>query len=115
MGNTAPNGGGGMIRAFGESVGQTIMARFVNALPSKMRGWYSQPSGIVHATCGSQQEILLSGTEGLCPSPSPSPSASPTLLPSPTGLPSPSSLPSPIPTPIPSPSPVPSPSIKPSP
>ncbi|TMD00299.1 MAG: hypothetical protein E6J05_03875 [Chloroflexi bacterium] len=113
VGNTAPNGGGGMIRAFGESVGQTIMARFVNALPSKMRGWYSQPSGIVRATCGSQQEILLSGTEGMCPSPSPSPSPSPTLspLPSPTDLPSPSSLPSPIP----SPSLVPSPSIKPSP
>ena len=30
VGNTAPDGGGGLINAFGESVGSTIMARFVN-------------------------------------------------------------------------------------
>jgi len=84
VGNTAPNGGGGMIRAFGESVGQTIMARFVNGLPSKMRGWYSQPSGIVRG-CGAQsQEIFLTGTQAGCTaSPSPTPPAAPPS-PSPT-------------------------------
>src|SRR5205807_5171663 len=66
VGNTAPNGGGGTIRAFGESVGQTIMARFVNGLPGKMRSWYSQPSGIQHG-CGSDpSETFLSGS---CASP----------------------------------------------
>src|SRR5258708_14523233 len=75
VGNTAPNGGGGLIRAFGESVGQTIMARFVNGLPSKMRDWYGQPPGIVHG-CGAQsQEIFLSGTQASCTA-SPSPTAS---------------------------------------
>ncbi len=88
VGNTAPNGGGGMIRAFGESVGQTIMARFVNALPTRMRGWYSPPSGIAHGCGADESEIFLSGTQGNCsasptPTPSASPSASPTASPSP--------------------------------
>jgi len=109
VGNTAPNGGGGTILAFGESVGQTIMRRFVNALPNKMRDWYAQPNGIVKG-CGGQntQEIFLSGSS--CPSPTPSPSASPSASPSPSGLPSPS--PVPTPTPLPSPPP-PSPAPKP--
>jgi membrane peptidoglycan carboxypeptidase len=84
VGNTAPNGGGGLIRAFGESVGSTIMKRFVNALPPTMRDWYSQPGGLVHG-CGAQsEEIFLPGTQGTCSSPSPSasPSASPTTSPS---------------------------------
>ena len=106
VGNTAPNGGGGMIRAFGESVGQTIMARFVNALPTKMRAWYSQPSGIVHGCGPDSSEIFLSGTQGTCTaSPTASPSASPTA--SPSGLPSPSAQPSPQPSPTPAPSPPP--------
>ncbi len=111
VGNTAPNGGGGTILAFGESVGQTIMRRFVNALPNKMRDWYAQPNGIVKG-CGGQntQEIFLSGSS--CPSPTPSPSASPSASPSPSGLPSPS--PVPTPTPLPSPPP-PSPAPKPTP
>jgi membrane peptidoglycan carboxypeptidase len=115
VGNTAPNGGGGTILAFGESVGQTIMARFVNALPSKMRDWYGQPSGIVRTACGNQQELILSGTQGVCPSPSPSPS--PSACPSGSPLPSPSACPSILPSPsgLPSPSPVPSPSALPSP
>ena len=112
VGNTAPNGGGGTIHAFGESVGQTIMARFVNALPNGMRDWYQQPPGIVHG-CGAQaQEIFLSGTQGCTPgSPSPtsSPSASPTASPSPSPAPSPSPTPSPTPVPTPSPSPSPTP------
>ena len=116
VGNTAPNGGGGTIRAFGESVGQTIMARFVNALPSKMRGWYAQPSGIVHGCGTDSSEIFLSGTQGTCSaSPTATPSASPSASPSPSpsDLPSPSPLPSP--TPVPTPSPLPSPSPKPTP
>ena len=114
VGNTAPNGGGGMIRAFGESVGQTIMARFVNALPTKMRAWYSQPSGLVHGCGADSSEIFLSGTQGSCTaSPTASPSASPTASPSasptasPSGLPSPSAQPSPQPSPTPAPSPPP--------
>src|SRR4029077_9211489 len=67
VGNTAPNGGGGLIAAFGESVGSTIMARFVNALPPSMEDWYKPPPGIVHG-CGAQaQEIFLSGTQGCTP------------------------------------------------
>ena len=100
VGNTAPNGGGGLITAFGESVASTLMARFINALPNRMRDWYSQPQGVVKG-CGG--EIFLAGTQNMCPSPSPSPSpsASPSALPSvtPTVLPSPSPVPSPSPLP----------------
>jgi membrane peptidoglycan carboxypeptidase len=106
VGNTAPNGGGGTIRAFGESVGQTIMARFVNGLPNKMRSFYSQPSGIQHG-CGSDpNEIFLSGSCTQA-SPTASPTASPSGSPSPTGLTSPSlpPTPTPLPTPLPSPTP----------
>lgn len=103
VGNTGPNGKGGFITAFGESVGSTLMAYFVNGLPSNMRDWYSQPSGLTHGC--SSNELLLVGTENLCPSPSPSPSPSASPSPSPTGLP----------TPLPSPSILPSPSPKPSP
>jgi membrane peptidoglycan carboxypeptidase len=117
VGNTAPNGGGGLIRAFGESVGSTIMARFVNALPGSMRDWYSQPSGITRGCGGDQaQEIFLTGTQGTCATPSPSPSACQSGLPSAPASPSaspsvcPSSSPSPLPSPSPSPNPSPSPS-----
>jgi penicillin-binding protein 1A len=105
VGNTAPNGGGGLIHAFGESVGSTIMARFVNGLPSAMQDWYKQPPGIVHG-CGAQaQEIFLTGTEGCTPgSPTASPSSSPTA-PSETPVASPSDVPSPSPQPSPVPSP----------
>ena len=107
VGNTAPNGGGGYLTAFGGDVGHTLMAYFVNGLPNNMRSWYTQPSGLVHGCSG--HELLLPGTENLCPSPtpspspSPSPSASPSVLPS--GLPSPSILPSPPPAGSPSPKP----------
>ena len=108
VGNTAPNGGGGVITAFGESVASTIMARFVNALPQTMRDWYTQPPGIVHG-CGAQaQEIFLKGTQGCTPgTPStPTATASPTASPSETPIASPSAPPSP--SAVPSPSPVPS-------
>ena len=112
VGNTAPNGGGGYITAFGESVGSSLMRYFINGLPSSMRSWYSQPSGLVHGCGGS--ELFLPGTENQAcssPSPSASPSASPSVLPSifPTPLPSPSIIPSPSPTPSPQTSPSPSP------
>ena len=117
VGNTAPNGGGGTIRAFGESVGQTIMRRFVNALPRSMRDWYSTPSGLVHGGCDSA-EIFLNGTQGgPCPSPPPCPSSSPSASPgaSPSACPSSSPTASPSPSPGASPSPSPSPSAAPSP
>jgi penicillin-binding protein 1A len=105
-GNTAPNGGGGFITGFGGDVGSTLMAYFVNGLPSSMRSWYSQPPGLVKGCGGS--ELFLPGTENqACSSPSPSPTASPSA--------SPSATPSIIPTPVPSPSILPSPSAAPSP
>jgi membrane peptidoglycan carboxypeptidase len=115
VGNTAPNGGGGLITAFGESVGSTIMARFVNALPASMQDWYRQPPGIVPG-CGAQShEIFLKGTEGCTPgtptaaaSSTATPSEAPTASPSPA--PSPSAAPSPSPSPAPTASPVPTPS-----
>ena len=115
VGNTAPNGGGGLIRAYGENVGLTTMKRFVNALPSNMRDWYSQPSGIVRG-CGSDtQDPFLAGV--CTASPKPSSSASPTAAPSasPTASPSTAAVPSPSPSPVPSPSPAPSPVPSPSP
>jgi penicillin-binding protein 1A len=108
VGNTAPNGGGGLIRAYGENVGLTIMKRFVNALPSNMRDWYTRPSGVTSCPGDSQDPFL----QGACPSPSPTPSPSPSPSGSPSVLPSvlPSILPSASPSPSPTPSPKPSPS-----
>ena len=119
VGNTAPNGGGGLITAFGESVGSTIAARFINALPASMRDWYSQPPGIVHGCGAEAQEIFLKGTQGCTPGTpgtpgTPSATASPTAAPSetpaatPSAAPSPSPAPSPVSSPVPSPSPAPS-------
>ncbi|MFI5283550.1 MAG: transglycosylase domain-containing protein [Candidatus Dormibacterales bacterium] len=113
VGNTAPNGGGGLIRAYGENVGLTTMKRFVNALPSNMRDWYSQPPGIVRG-CGSDtQDPFLEGVCQVSPKPSSStsptrtPSAGPTSSPNPTPVlsPSPSTATSPAPSPAPSPTP----------
>ena len=117
VGNTAPNGGGGLIRAYGENVGLTTMKRFVNALPSNMRDWYSQPPGIVRG-CGSDtQDPFLEGVCQVSPKPSSStsptrtPSAGPTSSPNPTPVlsPSPSTAPSPAPSPAPYPAPSPTP------
>ncbi len=109
VGNTAPNGAGGLIRAYGENVGLTIMKRFVNALPSNMRDWYARPPGVV-VGCGddTQDPFLPGACTSPTPSPSPSPSASPSAKPSPKPSPSPSPSPSPTPKASPPPSPQPS-------
>jgi membrane peptidoglycan carboxypeptidase len=116
VGNTAPNGGGGHIYAFGESVGSSLLRYFVNGLPAKMRDWYSQPNGLARGC--SSNELLLAGTQNLCPSPSPSPSpcsSSVPPLPVPSALPGQSPAVSPCPSPSPSPAPSPSPKPSPSP
>ena len=123
VGNTAPNGGGGLIRAYGENVGLTIMKRFVNALPSGMREWYTRPAGVVQGCGGDSQDPFLPGACTASPSPSssasPSPSGSPSVLPSvlPSILPSasPSASPSAHPSPSASASPAPAPQPQPSP
>ena len=102
VGNTAPNGGGGLIYAYGENVGLTIMRRFINPLPANMRDWYTRPSGVMSCP-GDSQDPFLSGA---CPTPSPTPTPSPSPSPSPSS--SPSILPSILPTPSPSPKPAPS-------
>ncbi|HYM96765.1 MAG TPA: penicillin-binding transpeptidase domain-containing protein, partial [Candidatus Sulfotelmatobacter sp.] len=115
VGNTAPNGGGGTIRAYGENVGLTVMRRFVNSLPANMRDWYSRPAGIVQG-CGSDtQDPFLQG--GCSSTPSASASPSPTATPSatPSASPSPSSSPPPSPSPAPSPNPSPTPAASPPP
>jgi membrane peptidoglycan carboxypeptidase len=110
VGNTAPNGGGGLIRAYGENVGLTIMKRFINPLPANMRSWYSRPQGIVEGCGNDPEDPFLQGGCNQTASPTASPSASPTA--SPSGSPSaqPSSSPSASPTPPPaSPTPPPPP------
>ena len=107
VGNTAPDGGGGLIKAYGEMVGKSVMKRFVNALPANMRNWYSQPAGITRGCNGQDtQYIFLSGGCNATPTPtaSPSPSPSPSASPSASASPSPSPIPTPTP---PSPSPIP--------
>jgi membrane peptidoglycan carboxypeptidase len=111
VGNTAPNGGGGLITAIGEMVGKSVMARYINALPANMKGWYSQPSGVTLGCNGANTQYLFlaggcnatpspsSASPTASPSPSPSPSASPTAWPSPLPQPSPSPVPLPSPTP----------------
>jgi membrane peptidoglycan carboxypeptidase len=112
VGNTAPNGGGGLITAYGEQVGKSTMKRFVNSLPPNMRNWYAQPAGIVKGCNGANpQYLFLAGgcnaTPPAAPATTPSPSASPSASPSPS--PSPSALASPSPSPAPSPIPTPTP------
>ena len=114
VGNTGPNGKGGLIRAYGENVGLTIMRRFINALPSSMRDWYQRPSG-VKVGCGSDsQDPFLPGACTTSPKPSASPSTSPSGSPSPSPSESPSASPSAAPSPSPKPSPSPSPPPSPS-
>ena len=104
VGNTAPNGGGGLITAYGEQVGKTTMKRFINALPGNMRDWYSQPPGVTKGCNGANtQYIFLAG--GCNATPSPVASASPTASPSASPSTSPSASASPVPSPSPSPSP----------
>jgi membrane peptidoglycan carboxypeptidase len=113
VGNTAPDGGGGLIKAYGEMVGKSVMKRFVNALPANMHNWYSQPSGVVKGCNGQDtQYIFLVGgcnatPSAASPTASPSPSSSPSSSPSasPSASPNPSPSPSPVPTAPPPPSP----------
>jgi penicillin-binding protein 1A len=112
VGNTAPNGGGGLITAYGEQVGKSVMKRFVNALPPSSRNWYQQPSGITKGCNGADtQYIFLAGGCNATPTAAPSASASPSASPSASASPSPSGSPSAQPSrsPLPSPSPVPTP------
>jgi membrane peptidoglycan carboxypeptidase len=115
VGNTAANGGGGNINAYGELVGDTTMRYFVNGLPAEYTGTISRPSGIVDGkACDGSPDIFLTGSEhmpcnGLEPSPSPSASPSPTPTPSNVPLPLPSIVPSILPTSTPTPKPSPSP------
>jgi membrane peptidoglycan carboxypeptidase len=117
VGNTGPNGKGGLIQAYGENVGLTIMKRFINGLPDNMRDWYKRPAGVKTGCGGDSQDPFLSGACTSTPKPSGSPSGSPSASPSasPSGSPSasPSSQPSPSPKPS-NPPPPPSPSPQPS-
>jgi membrane peptidoglycan carboxypeptidase len=63
VGHTGPNGQGGTITTYGEAVGNTLMATFVNGLPSSYGDWYRAPAGLV-AVKGSG-DPLLPGTEAL--------------------------------------------------
>jgi membrane peptidoglycan carboxypeptidase len=114
VGNTAPNGGGGLITAYGEQVGKSAMKRFVNALPASSRNWYQQPAGITKGCNGvNTQYLFLAGgcnaTPTAAPTASASPSPSPSVSPSPSSSPSPSPSAQPSSSPVPSPSPVPTP------
>jgi penicillin-binding protein 1A len=119
VGNTAPNGGGGLISAYGENVGLTIMKRFVNNLPATDRSWYARPAGVVQGCGGDTQDPFLQGACTQAPPTSASPSASPKVSPSasPSGSPSasPSASPTASPSASPSASPPPSPSASPPP
>ncbi|MGH7902676.1 MAG: transglycosylase domain-containing protein [Candidatus Dormibacteraceae bacterium] len=106
-GNTAPNGKGQTISAFGVNVGQEVLARFVNELPNTWRSWYQRPAGIVdgHGCPGqpdASHEIFLDGTQNDsgCTAPTPNPT--------PSSTPSPSASPSPVPSAPPSPTSLPS-------
>ena len=59
-GNTAADGPGAPVAAFGTDVGKTISARFLNGLPRAAAPWYSQPSGLVRGRSG---ELFLAGTQ----------------------------------------------------
>ena len=58
-GNTAANGGGSNISAFGVDTGSTMLAEFVNGLPSDWSHWYQQPAGLVSRG----GELYLNGTQ----------------------------------------------------
>ena len=110
VGNTGPNGKGGLIRAYGENVGLTTMRLFINALPTNMRDWYNRPSGVTIGCGGDSRDPFLPGACQASPTPSASPSPSPSASPSGSPSASPSASPQPSPSPKPSPSPSPKPS-----
>jgi len=59
-GNTGPDGKGQPTSAFGVNVGQTISARFINALPQTLAHFYTRPSGLVQGAGG---QLFLPGTQ----------------------------------------------------
>jgi membrane peptidoglycan carboxypeptidase len=63
VGRTGANGRGGTITSYGEAVGKTLMAEFVNGLPSGFHDWYQQPGGLVASR--RTGDPLLPGTENL--------------------------------------------------
>src|SRR5439155_13209433 len=62
IGNTAPNRGGGLIRAIGENVGLTIMKGFGNGLPTCMRASYLRPPGLVQDCARDAQDPFVQRT-----------------------------------------------------
>jgi len=61
-GNTAPDGGGKPVSAFGVDVGSTLLAEFVNGLPANgFGGWYQRPEGLVDK----EGSVFLAGSEAL--------------------------------------------------
>jgi membrane peptidoglycan carboxypeptidase len=60
-GNTGANGAGRPISAFGVETGSTMLADFINNLPSGLNHWYQQPPGLVSRG----GELFLPGTENL--------------------------------------------------
>jgi penicillin-binding protein 2D len=63
VGHTGPNGQGGTITSYGEAVGDTLMASFVNGLPANYSEWYKAPAGLVAAK--GSGDPRLPGTESL--------------------------------------------------
>ena len=63
VGRTGANGQGGTITSYGEAVGNTLLAEFVNGLPSSFHDWYQQPAGLVASK--RTGDPLLPGTENL--------------------------------------------------
>jgi len=63
VGRTGPNGQGGTISTYGEAVGDTLMASFVNGLPANYADWYKAPAGLVPAK--GNADPMLPGTESL--------------------------------------------------
>jgi penicillin-binding protein 1A len=104
QGRTEPPGSKGSttISTFGVNVGQTTLARFINALPASYRAWYQQPPGIVSGwgCSGTGEDIYLAGTQNGVDCPTPTPTPTPTATPTPV-VPSPSPSPSPTPSPTP--------------
>ena len=60
-GNTGANGAGSPISAFGVDTGSTMLADFINNLPSGLNHWYQQPTGLT----SKNGELYLTGTENL--------------------------------------------------
>jgi membrane peptidoglycan carboxypeptidase len=58
-GNTAAGGAGSNISAFGVDTGSTMLAEFINSLPTDWTRWYQQPSSLVNRGSG----LFLAGTE----------------------------------------------------